>query len=177
MSILTLLTLFTLLTPTISINYNCKPNTGTFTLDASCATDATINVNNQLSIIGSTTSVHSISGGKDHQIFDIGKGDTLILKDLELKNGYAKETGKIGGAIRMAFNGIGDFTFVVFSNNFADSGGALAMSNDANAKVVGCRFEKNTCDTQGNDVYVASATAAVKLGAFEKKNLKKKSYC
>ena len=76
----------------------------------------------------------------------------------------------------MAFNGIGDFTFVVFSNNFADSGGALAMSNDANAKVVGCRFEKNTCDTQGNDVYVASATAAVKLGAFEKKNLKNKSY-
>ena len=95
---------------------------------------------------------HTLDGAGRYRIFDIGGEGFphVAIKHLTLVNGSAPK--EHGGAIRLN-KGRLTVTDAIFSNNQAESGGAIASGENTYLKIYNSRFSFNTAAAQGGALF------------------------
>ncbi len=105
---------------------------------------------------------YTISGSGQHRIFDVA-GGILSLKNVTLAAGR----GLSGGAIRLREEARVGADQVTFSDNIAESGGAIAiLSDSANATISNSSFVNNSSQEYGGAIFALHGRVTVTNSSF-----------
>lgn len=120
---------------------------------------APLNINTTLTVRGPSTGVFTISGGGTSRIFEINDGNSgsdlaVVIQNLVLTQGGG--SGGSGGAILSAE--ALELRNVLLTNNSADLGGAVLLTDGSLTTNSTTRFTDNTATNEGGAIMMATGT-------------------
>ncbi len=109
----------------------------------------------------------SISGDNAYRIFDVA-GGKLTVKDLTLIAGKAPE-GEFGGAIRLSGSAQFSAEGLIFSDNSAANGGAIAANGaGTDRKIAQSVFVRNHSSSLGGALFLKSGMTDITQSSFQR---------
>ena len=128
-----------------SEEWDCKNNTGTFTLFKGCNISTEITVTQNLQITGNHQNFSTVKGVGNERLFYSFEGGDLTLRFLILRGGNATD-GLGGGAVRCSGCGLLKLHDLIITSNRADNAAGLLFQNGQRMEVVNCKILNNIAE-------------------------------